>query len=163
MAKSKRPPQSNSYDDDDMKALLDVLDEKDAEALEIMASAMGKVAGIRKWQKAEIKRAKDDLGIPTGVLKPLRKMRALEKQMRKVADEVADDLVEVFEDAVGQFSFFAPNDDGVHPASGAAVNAEETAAQAAARQRAAAVAEVTEREQAEGEAVLDELAGEAVH
>ncbi len=155
MAKSKRPPQSNSYDDDDMKALLDVLDEKDAEALEIMASAMGKVAGIRKWQKAEIKRAKDDLGIPTGVLKPLRKMRALEKQMRKVADEVAEDLVEVFEDAVGQFSFLAPAD-------AETAEPENDAARAAA-QRKAEVAEVTEREQAEGEAVLDELAGEAVH
>lgn len=155
--KKSRPAEyrKNSYSDDDMKALLDVLDEKDAEALEIMASAMGKVAGIRKWQKAEIKRAKDDLGIPTGVLKPLRKMRALEKQMRKVADEVAEDLVEVFEDAVGQFSFFAPAEaEAAEP---------ETAAARAAADRKAAVAEVTEREQAEGEAVLDELAGGQVH
>lgn len=149
MAKSKRPPQSNSYDDDDMKALLDVLDEKDAEAREIMASAMGKVAGIRKWQKAEILRAKAELGIPPGVLKPLRKMRELERKMRKVADEVAEDLVEVFEDAVGQFSFLAPVE-------GVTAEPDNAAARAAA-QRAEVVAEVTEKEQAEGEEALADL------
>lgn len=98
---------SNSYDDDDMEAVLQVLDEKDGEADKIMASARGKVGAIRKWQKAEIKRARDELGIPIGVLKPLRKMRGLERQMQRVTDEVSEDLIEVFEDAAGQFSLFA--------------------------------------------------------
>jgi hypothetical protein len=140
--------QSNSYDDDDMEAILSVLDEKDDEAETIMASARGKVAAIRKWQKAEIKRAKDELGIPTGVLKPLRKIRALEKQIQKVTDDVSEDLIEVYEDAVGQFSLFKPEGDDPAP---------ETAAEASAKARKKAVREAHEAEQAEGERVIDEM------
>lgn len=144
---------SNTYDDDDMRAVLTVLDEKDDEAESIMAAAMGKVAGIRKWQKAEIKRAKDELGIPTSVLKPLRKMRALERQMQKIAGDVSEDMIEVFEDATGQFSMFA-SDDG-DPADAA------NSAQLAARQAAKEARERQDAEQAEGEQVLNDMA--AVH
>lgn len=143
---------SNTYDDDDMRAVLTVLDEKDDEAESIMASARGKVAGIRKWQKAEIKRAKDDLGIPTSVLKPLRKMRALERQMQKIAGDVSEDMIEVFEDATGQFSMFASDGDAADVAN---------SAQLAARQAAKEARERQDAEQAEGEQVLNDMA--AVH
>lgn len=143
---------SNTYDDDDMRAVLSILDEKDEEAESIMASARGKVAAIRKWQKAEIKRAKDDLGIPTGVLKPLRKQRKLEAQLQKIADDVSEDLIDVYEDAAGQFSLFAPEGDEPEGA---------TPAQIAAHRSAAAAREQQEQEQREGEEALNELA--AVH
>lgn len=140
----------NSFDDDDMRQVLAELDEMDDEAEEIMASARGKVSAIRKRQKNKIKMAKDELGIPTGVLKPLRKIRALERQMQKIADDVSDDLVEIYEDCTGQFSLFAPQDGAEQPIG-------ETAAQASARRRKAAAQVADEAEQADGERVLSEL------
>jgi hypothetical protein len=98
----------NEYSDDDMRDIIAEIEGLDDEAQEIMASAMGKVAGLRKKQKAAKKRAKDDLSIPMGVLVPLLKRRALEKKMKKLEDEVAEELIEVFQDAAGQFSFLNP-------------------------------------------------------
>lgn len=143
--------QRNSFDDDDMRQVLAELDEMDEEADKIMASARGKVSAIRKRQKNKIKMAKDELGIPTGVLKPLRKIRALERQMQKVADDVSDDLIEIYEDCTGQFSLFAPQEAGERPSG-------ETAAHASARKAREAARAADEAEQAEGAAALNELA-----
>lgn len=146
-------PAKNGYDDDDFLAVLQELEELDDEAESIMATARGKVSGIRTRQKNRIKIAKQELMIPSDVLGAVRRQRKLERKLKLLAESVADDMIEVYEDAAGQFSLFRP-DDGV-PA--------KPAAQTAAEQRKAEIAAVTEREQAEGEKALAELAGQAVN
>ncbi|MEX0684023.1 MAG: hypothetical protein WD472_11305 [Dehalococcoidia bacterium] len=145
---------NTAFADDDFRQVLGEIEEMDAEAETIMASARGKVQGIRKRQKNRKKIAKSELGIPGDVLNAVLKQRKLETQLKRISEEVADELIELYEDCSGQFSLFA-SADGEAPA--------ETAAQAAARQRKAEIAAVSEREQAEGAAALDELSGDKVH
>lgn len=142
--------QRNGYDDDDFRQVIQEIEEADDEAESIMATARGKVSGIRTRQKNRIKIAKQELQIPSDVLRAVLRQRKLERKLKLLADSVADDLVEVYVDAAGQFSLFAPED-------GAPVL---TAAQAAAEQRRDEIARITEQEQAEGEAALAELAGQ---
>lgn len=144
-----KTPRTNGYEDEDFRTVLAELDEMDAEAEAVMASAKGKVSGIRKRQKNRIKIADKELNIPPTILRAIRAQRKLERQMQALADDLPDDLAEVYEDAAGQFSMFAPEDDEDEP---------ETAAQAAAKKRTAAAAAHQEQEQAEGAAALDELA-----
>lgn len=143
----------NGYEDDDLRQVLAELDEMDDEIAELIASVGGKVTAVKTRQKNRIKIADKELNIPPELVRAIRKQRKLERQMQAVADDLPEDLVEVFEDAAGQFSLFAPVA-GEEPV--------ETAAQAAARKRRDEIAEVTEKEQAEGEAALSELTG-AVH
>jgi hypothetical protein len=142
----------NGFEDDDLRDVIAEMEAMDDEAAEIMASAMGKVAGIRKKQKALKKRAKDDLSIPSRLLTTLLKQRKLERKLQELADDVPEDEIELYADAAGQFSFLAP--EGDEPAT-------VTPAQRAARKAAEAAKAHHEAEQAEGEAVLNELA--AVH
>lgn len=133
--------QSNTYSDEDMRDVLAEIEGFEDEIGEIMASAMGKAAGLRKKIKATKKRAKDDLSIPMGVLNPLLKVRKLDRQRQKVIDDVSEDLIEVFEDADRNFGLFADT-----PLAQAAVQAEQNTR--------SDVDDVTDREQQEGEAVL---------
>jgi hypothetical protein len=139
----------NTFDEEDMRSVLSEFEEMNDEAEELMASARGKVAGLRKKQKELKRRAKDDLGIPSAILNPILRQRNLERQMRKNAAEVAEEWTEVFEEASGQFSLFAP-DDNEKPE-------EAPAAQRAARQRKKEAKEANEHEQAEGERIIDEM------
>jgi hypothetical protein len=135
----------NTYDDEDMKAILTEIEDHESEIEKIMASAMGKAAGIRKKIKAVKKRAKDDLAIPMGVLVPLLKVRKLDRQRKKIEDDVSEELIEVYVDAAGQFSMFAP----VHTEGDHEVEPEKPwPDDEAAKSRDAA-------EQAEGEKVLE--------
>lgn len=150
MAKTKHPPEQipNGFEDEDFRTVLSELDEMDDEAESIMASARGKVSGIRKRQKNRIKIADKELNIPPALIRGVRAQRKLERQMLKVVENLPDDLIDVFEDSAGQFSLFAPAQ-GEAPV--------ETSAQSAARQRRAEIAKVTAEEQIEGAAALDDL------
>lgn len=147
---------ANSYEDEDFRTVLAELDDMDEEAEKVMASARGKVSAIRKRQKNRIKIADKELNIPPALLRAVRKQRKLERQLQDLADDVPEDLVELYADASGQFSFLAPDD------------AEEgepevvTPAQRAARKAAKAAADNSEAEQREGAEVLDGLAEGAV-
>ena len=163
MAKSKSKPGVNGYDDEDFRTVLAELDEMDDEIQELKSSMGGKIAAIKKRQQNRIKIADKELNIPPALLRKVRAQRKLEQQMQDLVDDLPDDLVEVFEDAAGQFSLFAPEGDGVHPASGAAVTAAKPAAVVAAEKRKAADAEREAAEQVEGERVLAELAGNTVN
>jgi hypothetical protein len=145
----------NTFEDEDFRQVIAEIEEADEEAEEIMASARGKVSSIRTRQKNRIKIAKQELQIPSDVLRAVLKQRKLERKLKLLAENVPDDMIEVYEDAAGQFSLFAVGDDEEVPTG--------NAAQAAARLRKSKIDEVTEREQAEGAAALEELAGEAVH
>jgi hypothetical protein len=140
---------SNLYEDDDMRQVIGEYEGFDDEAEKIMASARGKVQGLRKKQKNLKKRAKDDLGIPSKLFSTLIKQRKLERQLQKLADDVPEDEVELYADASGQFSWLAPVEDEPPTV---------TPAQRAARKAAAAAAEHHEQEQADGAAALSELA-----
>lgn len=146
-----------SYEDDDLRQVIDEIETMDAQCETIMARARGEVSGIRAKQKARKKIAAKELGIPRGILLPLLKRRKLEKQIAKVDEGVDDDLAEVYEDARGQLSFLAPVTDAepeVEPdkkgKSGKKVDA--SASDAALKQ---SIADVTAKEQAEGEKLLN--------
>lgn len=151
-----RPPEQrkNGYEDADFKTVISEIEEMHEEIESVMASARGRVSGIKTRIKNRIKIADKQLQIPPDVLRAVLSQRKLERQIENLAASVPDDLIEVFEDAAGQFSLFK-SDDGEDA---------KPAAQAAAEKRKADIQKVTDEEQAQGAAALDELAGgEAVH
>lgn len=144
----------NSYEDSDFLTVLKEIEEMHDEVETVMASARGKVAGIKARIKNRIKIADKELQIPPDILRAVLSQRKLERQIKNLAASVKDDLIEVFEDAAGQFSLFAPADG----------EEAKPAAQAAAEQRKAEIQKITDEEQQAGAEALDELAsGEAVH
>lgn len=143
----------NSYEDSDFRQVVTEIEEMDAEIETIMASARGKVSGIKTRQKNRKKIAKVELGIPTAILDAVLKDRGLDRKKAKLAALIPADLIEVWIDAAGQFAFLPPDEE--HP--------EDNASQVAARQRQAEIDAVTEEEQVEGAAALNELAGGQVH
>lgn len=153
-AQDKIEYRRNGYADEDFATVISEMEEMDEEAEQLMSTARGKVQNIRKRQKNRIKIAKAELGIPDDVLKAVLKQRKLERKLEALACEISDDLIEVYEDAAGQFSLFKA-EEGQEAVS---------AAQAAARKAAEVAHEQEEAEQAEGARVLDEMAGKgAVH
>ena len=138
---------SNTWDDDDFSSVLANFEDLDAQAEKIMAAARGEVSGIRAKQKALKKEAADDLGIPRKVLNATIKTRRLERELEKIAKGVDEEFAELFEDAMGQFSFLKPTEK----------EQGKSGAQIAAARAAKAAKENEEAEQAEGEQVLDEL------
>lgn len=143
------PPEQkrNGYDDDDFIQVIGEIEEMDDEIASIKATSAGKISGVSTRRKNRIKIAKQELGIPSDVLLAVLKQRQLERKIQSLSTSISDDLVEVYADAAGQFSFLKPDKD--HPT--------DNAAQVAARQRIADIAKITEEEQAEGEAALNEL------
>src|SRR5690349_9786518 len=93
-----------------MRQLIQEMEEMDDEAKELTASAMGKVAAIRKRQKNKLKMAKSELHIPPSLARRLLKQRKIERQLQDLADDVPEDEIELYADAAGQFSFLAPED-----------------------------------------------------
>lgn len=146
--------QANGYEDDDFRTVLRELDEMDDEAEKVMASARGKVSAIRKRQKNRIKIADKELQIPPALLRAVRKQRKLERQLQDVADDVPEDMVELYLDASNQFSFLAPEADEPEVV---------TPATRAAKKAAAKVQANAEAEQAEGAAALGEIAEAVQH
>jgi hypothetical protein len=138
------------FEDADFKDVLKEIEDHVDEIGGIMASAMGKAAGIRKKIKAIKKRAKDDLAIPSAILNASLKTRKLERQLQNIAGDVPDELAEIWVDVSGQFSMFAPVE-GEEAGDG------ETPTVAAARRRKAAADANQEAEQKEGAEALDGL------
>lgn len=148
-----KPQLKNGYEDADFELVISEIEEMDEEIETISATARGKISGVKTRQKNRITIAKQELGIPTDILKAVLKQRKLERQLAKIGAGVPDDMVELYADAAGQFSFLKPDDE--HP--------QDNAAQIAARKRQAEIDEVTEQEQAEGAEALEELASGQVH
>lgn len=142
-----KPQLRNSFDDADFAQVIAEIEEMDEEISSIQATAAGKIGGVKTRKSNRIKIAKQELGIPTDVLKAVLKQRDLERKLQKLAGGVPDDLIEVYEDASGQFSLFKAEDG----------QTAKPAAQAAAEQRAAAIQAATDAEAEEGAAVFDQL------
>lgn len=139
--------QANTYDDDDMRDIIDQIEAHEASKKAIIAKAMGECSGLSAKIKELKKTAKDDLSIPLKVLNPILKRRKLERQIDDINEGVDEDFAEVFEDAVGQFCMFAPIEDteqGAQEDYEADTDDEVTA-------------DPTEAELAEGEAVLGQV------
>ena len=151
MAKSKRPPEQkkNSYEDADMRQLIGEIETLEAEKVSIRAKAAGECGGVSKKIGNAKGRAKE-LGIPLAILNGLLKTRKLERQIAAAGQGIPDDLAELWEEANGQFSLFAP--EGEEPPEPGV-----SAAQLAARKRAAEAAAANEAEQREGARVLEDL------
>lgn len=146
---STLPPKqrANTYEDSDFEQVIAEIEEADEEIETISATARGKIGAVKTRQKNRKKIASQELKIPTDVLNAVLKQRRLERQLAKISAGVPDDMVELYLDAANQFTFLKPDEE--HP--------EDNAAATAARQRQAAIDAVTEREQVEGAAALDEL------
>ena len=144
------------YEDSDFQQIIDEIEGFEDEKTSIRAEAAGKCSGISKKIENAKKTAKK-LGIPKGVLVGTLKTRKLERQIEDIAGNINDDETELFEDAIGQFSWLKPNDS----------EQGKTSAQVAASRAKTAAEKNQEAEQAEGEAALDGLAtgadSEAVH
>jgi len=153
MSKPATEQRRNSFEDSDFEQVISEIEEMDEEIATIQATAAGKIGGVKTRKANRIKIAKAELGIPTDVLKAVLKQRDLERKLAKISAGIPDDQIELYADAAGQFSFLKP--DAEHPT--------DNAAQVAARQRQAEIQKVTDEEQAEGAAALDELAEGAVH
>ena len=140
----------NSFEDEDLKRVVEEHEADDERIEEIMASARGKASKIREEQKRRKKMARIELRIPTPLFDAIVKDRKLDKQKKRNAESIPDDMLELFSDSIGQLSFLKPQHG-------------ETASQAAAREVLAQAQEAHEAEQSEGQAALDELAAGAVH
>lgn len=147
---TERPPEQrrNSYEDSDFAQVIAEVEEMDEEIASIQATAAGKIGGVKTRKSNRIKIAKQELGIPTDVLKAVLAQRGLERKLQKLAGGVPDDLIEVYEDASGQFSLFKVSGEG---------EAAMPAAQAAAQQRAADIQAATDADAETGAAVFDQL------
>lgn len=141
--------QPNTYDDDDMRAVIEEIEKLEAEAVTIKARAAGECSKIAARIKAKRKEAKDELGIPSKVLGPILKRRKLERKIAEITAGVDEDYAEVYEDAAGQFCMFSPVEAGDDVA---AEGEKPWPDDAQAGQR---TADDDEAEQAEGEAVIN--------
>lgn len=139
----------NSYEDSDLRQILGEIEDFEAEKVSIRATAAGECGGIAK-QIGNAKGRAKELGIPAAILNGLLKTRNLERQIAAVADGVPEDHAEMWVDAVGQFSFLAPDTDEEQPKA-------ETGATKAAKRRQKQAKANQEAEQAEGASVLDDL------
>lgn len=145
MAKTKRPPEQkkNAYEDSDFQQILDEIEDLEAQKVTIRAEAAGRCSALAK-KIEDAKKTGKNLGIPTKILSTTLKTRALERQIKALADAVPEDQVELFLDAIGQFSFLKPEKG-------------QTAALAAAGEAATKAAEHHKAEQEEGARVLEDL------
>lgn len=138
----------NSFDDSDLAQVIERIEAAKAKEADTKATAAADRKRTIKVIEAEAK----NVGIPLKSLRKTLKVRALQQKIEAEVQGVPDNEIELFFDMQGQSSWLAP-DEG-HPT--------ESDAQIAARRRIAEIQKVTDVEQAEGAAALDELAG-AVH
>ncbi len=144
MTKPDKDQRRNSYDDDDVQQCLDEIEGLEAQKRTIRAEAAGKCSALSK-KIEDVKKTAVKLNIPKKILTTLLKQRKLEAQLQDLADDVPEDLIELYQEASGQFSWLKPEEEAVTPA--------QVAAGAAARR----AREKHDEEQAEGERVLDEM------
>lgn len=157
---AKKKPLQNSADDDDVRQALEEVEEITVTEADAERDRHRKAAAsIREKAKRKKKMLCSELGIDADVFNAMLADRADDRayQAKKAqrAEQMPEAKVELFLDYLGQFSWLPP----VEPAEG---EKPETPAERAVRERIEAIAKVTEEEQTEGAAVLEEMAG-AVH
>lgn len=150
----------NSADDDDFRQALEEIEEIEGEAGSAKEAHRKNIATIRERKKRKIKMLCTELGMDRDVFEAMladrAEDRAYEAKKAARASKIPEAKIELFLDSLNQFSWLPP----VEPADG---KKPETPAERAARERIEAIAKVTEEEQSEGEAVLDDLAAGAAN
>lgn len=136
------------YEDSDLRQVIDEIEAMEDEKVSIRMKAAADAGVIAKRIKAKKKEAKDAAGIPTTILNRLLKQRDLERKLEANANEVEEQLIELFAEASGQFSWLAPSPEEPQKEVPAARAARRAKNRAEAHQAA---------EQADGERVLAEL------
>lgn len=151
-------PLTNAADDDDFRQALEEVEGIDTEADEKKEAHRSEMATIRERKKRKIKMLCQELGMDRDVFEAMladrAEDRAYQAKKAKRAKKIPDAKIELFLDSLQQFSWLPPVEDDARP---------ETPAERTARERIEAINAITEAEQAEGAAALDELAGEQVH
>lgn len=142
------------FEDQDFRDILAEIEDHEENIQSIMSAAMGKAADIRKQIKNAKKRAKAELQIPTAILNASLKTRKLERKLDEIAKDVPEELIELWSDVAGQFSFLAPTEDEE-------VIKDEPVAKRAAKRAKKAAEKRDAAEIEEGGKVLDDMA--AVH
>jgi len=148
MAKSKRPPEQkrNGYDDDDLRQIYErrvaAKQKRDAAISEARAACKRELKVIEAEGKA--------VGVLPDALKRTEAILHAQAVLQAEAAKTKPDEIELVEDMVKVLGGFA--DTPLGSAALAAVDAEKVAQ-----------AKFEAAEQADGEAVLDELASESVH
>jgi hypothetical protein len=151
------PQLKNSADDEDFIQALEEVEGIDSDRDDAKEAHRAKMATFREAKKRKIKMLCTELGMDRDVFEAMLADRAEDRayQAKKAerAQKMPDAKTEMFLDALGQYSWL-PAPEGAEP---------ETVAERAARERIEAIQRITDDEQVEGQAALDELAGEAVH
>lgn len=143
----------NSYEDSDFQQILDEIEGFEDDKVTIRAKSAGECSAIAKKIEAA-KKTGVNLGIPKSTLTATLKTRKLERKLKDIIEGVNDDEVELFEDAIGQFSLFKPTKS----------EKGKTGTQIAASRATAEAKKNQQAEQVEGAAVLDDaVSGPKVH
>lgn len=141
------------YEDEDFGAALDEYEEILAERDEARERHRKELRAISDRLKTKVNSSCKEFGIDRdiflAVIADRIEDRKYEDRKKARAAKIPASKIELYIDAVGQFSWLAPA-----PVDGTVI---ETPAMLAARARAEKIAAITEAEQAEGAAVLDEL------
>lgn len=152
--KSKGEQRKNSYDHADLENILTEIEEYEDEQEANRARTRGdNTALAKKIQNA--KKTASKLGIPKFILdgaiatkRAVAKRNAADEEIDGIAKGIPSDGVELWADAVGQFSFLKPAE---------GQDEEPSAPQASAKRAAKAAQDRHTAEQEEGAQVLDEL------
>lgn len=135
----------NSFEDADLRDITAEIRAKKAEKDSIMAAARGECGGVQNQIKKLRTRATKELGIPKPILDAALKRLDLEDDMAAVDAAVPDDWQEVWADAKEQLCLFTEYADEDRPAPAPAEVPEPQPSP------------VEAAEQAEGEAVLNQV------
>lgn len=141
-----KKPKTNGADDDDLKQIAARYDEAFETERKAKQDATDKRKRAVKILEAEAKQ----IGVDVSGLRKARQIIAQHEKLKAMTDGIKDDSVELVADMVSVISGW-----GETPLGAFMEDILENRNDAAAAQ--------AEAEQAEGAAVLDELAGEAVH
>jgi hypothetical protein len=135
----------NSFEDSDLRDITAEIRAKKAEKASIMAAARGECGGVQNQIKKLRTRATKELGIPAAILDAALKRLDLEDDMAAVDAAVPEDWQEVWADTKEQLCLFTEYADEDRPAP------------APAKAPEPQPSPVEAAEQAEGEAVLNQV------
>lgn len=98
----------NGFEDEDAVALIEEIEELEAEKVSVRAASAGECAGISKKIKNKYAKAKE-LNIPTSSLRGWIKKRKYERKIKAIEHDIPEEEIEVYLDGAGQYSFLSPD------------------------------------------------------
>lgn len=174
MAKPKKADPAgqkpNHFSIEDLKSIIDEMEEVEAEKRSTLAKQAGEIAGVKqRFANMMLEHKKDEsavreraagLGIPREQLNAALEQRELERKLMEIPKKLSDDSIEVYLEMSGQFSILPPLTDeevGKSNVTSPLTLAAKRAAKEVLKQRQ----EQQVQEQKEGEAMLAQMNGGA--